>query len=39
MTRRFYELFAELMYRPGPLQRWQRVLIAVMVSVENGCHY
>ena len=39
MTRRFYDVFTELMSRPGPLHRWQRELIATVVSAENGCHY
>lgn len=39
MLRRFYDVFRELMYRPGPLHRWQREMIATVVSSENGCHY
>lgn len=39
MLRRFYDVFRELMYRPGPLLRWRREMIATVVSAENGCHY
>lgn len=39
MPRRFHDLFNELMYRPGPLSRARRELIATVVSSENGCHY
>ncbi len=39
LPRRFYDLFQELMVRPGPLRRSQRELIATVVSSENGCHY
>lgn len=39
MPRRFFDLFLELMSRSGPLLRWQREMIATVVSVENGCHY
>lgn len=39
LPRRFYDLFQELMVRPGPLRRAQRELIATVVSSENGCHY
>ena len=34
-----YELYLELMHKPGPLSRVQREMVAVVVSVENGCHY
>lgn len=37
--RQHYELYRELMYRPGPLTREQRELIAVAVSAANGCRY
>jgi alkylhydroperoxidase family enzyme len=39
MSRRFYDLFLELMSRAGPLPRWQREMVATVVSSENGCHY
>ena len=39
MSRRFYDLFLELMSRDGPLPRWQREMVATVVSSENGCHY
>ena len=39
MSRRFYDMFLELMSRDGPLPRWQREMIATVVSSENGCHY
>lgn len=39
MTRRFHDIFLELMVRPGPLRASQRELIATVVSSENGCHY
>ena len=34
-----YDLYKELMHGPGPLNRKQREMIAVVVSVENACHY
>jgi alkylhydroperoxidase family enzyme len=34
-----YELYVELMRRPGPLTRIQREMIAVTVSAANHCHY
>jgi len=37
--RQHYELYVELMHRPGPLGREQREMIAVMVSGINGCRY
>jgi alkylhydroperoxidase family enzyme len=37
--RHHYELYIELMRRPGPLTRVQRELIAVSVSAANHCHY
>jgi hypothetical protein len=37
--RRFFDLFLELMVRPGPLPRWQRELIATVVATTVGCHY
>lgn len=39
VMRRHYELYVELMRRPGPLSRLQREMIAVVVSATNGCHY
>ena len=37
--RHHYELYVELMRRPGPLSRVQREMIAVAVSAVNACHY
>ena len=39
MGRRFFDLFLELMIRPGPIPRWQRELIATVVATTAGCHY
>lgn len=39
VMRQHYELYVELMHRPGPLTRRQREMIAVRVSALNGCHY
>ncbi len=36
---RHYELYLELMHRPGPLTRRQREMLALRVSVLNECHY
>jgi uncharacterized peroxidase-related enzyme len=32
-------LYRTLMFGPSPLQRYQREMIAVVVSALNGCHY
>lgn len=37
--RQHYELYVELMRRPGPLDRIEREMIAVVVSAANRCHY
>jgi alkylhydroperoxidase family enzyme len=34
-----YQLYLELMHRPGPLTRAQREMVAVAVSAANRCHY
>jgi 5-deoxy-D-glucuronate isomerase len=39
VMRQHYELYLELMHRPGPLTRWQRELLGVRVSTLNECHY
>ncbi|MCA1561626.1 MAG: carboxymuconolactone decarboxylase family protein [Acidobacteria bacterium] len=39
VMRQHYELYLELMHRPGPLSRRQREMIAVRVSALNDCHY
>jgi hypothetical protein len=39
VMRQHYELYLELMHRPGPLTRQQREMLAVRVSALNGCHY
>ena len=37
--RQHYELYLQLMRRPGPLDRIDREMIAVVVSAANECHY
>jgi len=39
LMRRHYDLYVDLMRRPGALPRDQREMIAVVVSVTNGCRY
>ena len=39
VMRQHYELYLELMHRPGPLPRRERELIALRVSALNHCHY
>ena len=39
VMRPHFTLYRVLMHGPGPLTRVQRELIAVAVSVRNGCHY
>jgi alkylhydroperoxidase family enzyme len=39
VMRLHYDLYIELMRRPGPLTRVQREMVAVVVSATNGCHY
>ena len=39
VMRQHYELYLELMHRPGPLTRLQREIMAVRVSALNHCHY
>ena len=39
VMRQHYEIYIELMRRPGPLSRIQREMIAVVISATNGCHY
>jgi len=39
VMRQHYELYLQLMRRPGPLSRVQREMIAVTVSAANACHY
>ncbi len=34
-----YQMYRATMFRPSPLSRTQRELIAVAVSRSNGCHY
>ena len=34
-----YDLYIELMHRPGPLSRVQREMIGTVVSSLNGCVY
>ena len=39
VMRLHYDLYLELMHKPGPLTRVQREMVAVVVSELNGCHY
>lgn len=39
VMKQHYDLYIELMHKPGPLSRVQRELIAVTVSAANRCHY
>jgi hypothetical protein len=39
VMRQHYDLYLELMHRPGPLTRFQREAMAVHVSALNHCHY
>jgi alkylhydroperoxidase family enzyme len=39
VMRHHYDLYVELMHRPGPLSRRLREMIAVVVSAANRCHY
>ncbi len=39
VMRQHYELYRQLMHRPGPLSRRERELLAVRVSALNQCHY
>ncbi len=39
VMRMHYELYLELMHKPGPLSRLQREMVAVVVSGLNACHY
>lgn len=39
VMRQHYELYVQLMHRPGPLTRFQREAMAVHVSALNHCHY
>ncbi len=39
IMKQHYEWFVEMMFKKGPLSRKQREMIAVIVSVENKCHY
>ena len=39
VMRLHYDLYIELMRRPGPLTRAQREMLATAVSAANGCHY
>jgi hypothetical protein len=39
VMRQHYELYKELMHRPGPLTRRERELLGVRVSALNRCHY
>jgi alkylhydroperoxidase family enzyme len=39
VMRQHFDLYRELMHRPGPLSRFQRELLAVRISAINQCHY
>lgn len=39
VMRQHYELYLELMHRPGPLTPRRREMLAVRVSVLNECRY
>ena len=39
VMRQHYDLYLEVMRRPGPLSRRLREMVAVVVSSVNGCHY
>jgi alkylhydroperoxidase family enzyme len=39
VMRHHYDLYIEVMHRPGPLSRRRREMIAVRVSALNECHY
>jgi alkylhydroperoxidase family enzyme len=39
VMRQHYELYRQLMHRPGPLARRHREMIAVRVSALNECRY
>ncbi|MCP4082087.1 MAG: hypothetical protein GY819_16255 [Planctomycetaceae bacterium] len=39
VMKQHFELYAQLMRRPGPLTLVQREMVAVVVSSMNGCHY
>ncbi len=39
IMRQHYDLYRELMRGPGTLDKVQREMIAVIVSLENSCHY
>ena len=33
------DFYGAVMFGPSPLARWQREMLATVVSRENGCHY
>ena len=39
VMRQHYDLYAQLMHRPGPLPRREREVLGVRVSALNHCHY
>ncbi|MGE0862932.1 MAG: hypothetical protein AB7P34_03435 [Vicinamibacterales bacterium] len=39
VMRQHFDLYVELMRRPGPMTRIQREMMATAVSAANGCHY
>ncbi len=39
VMRQHYELYVQVMHRPGPLTRREREVLGVRVSALNHCHY
>jgi len=39
VMRQHLELYRELMHRSGPLSRREREMLALRVSIRNGCRY
>jgi alkylhydroperoxidase family enzyme len=39
VMRQHYELYLQLMHRPGPLSRRRREILAVRISAINKCRY
>lgn len=36
---RWVQLYKDVMFGPSPLARYERELVATVVSAENECHY
>lgn len=39
VMRQHFELYRQVMHRPGPLSRREREILGVRVSALNHCHY